>query len=205
MFSVLVSGGILMIPICLCAIVATYIIFERFVFFSSMKKRDSVLFSRIDSLIMKRDFDQSIAFCEEVNTPTSVLLQKVLKYRNYPDDDIHEAVEMESTRQITYVEKHLSSLNTIASISTLLGLLGTVIGNIRAFGVLGTSGSMGNPALLANSISEALVTTAAGLVVSIPSTIFYNYFVSQVNTTITLMETTVTELTIRLSGRDKLR
>ena len=73
-------------------------------------------------------------------------------------------------------EHFLTPLGTIANISTLLGLLGTVTGNIKAFGVLGAGGTMGDPALLAGAIGEALVTTVAGLVVSIPALIFYNYF-----------------------------
>ena len=79
------------------------------------------------------------------------------------------------------LERYMTSLGTIANISTLLGLLGTVTGNISAFGVLGAGGTMGNPALLAGAISEALITTAGGLLVSIPSLIFYNYFASRIN------------------------
>ena len=79
------------------------------------------------------------------------------------------------------MERFLTSLGTIANISTLLGLLGTVTGNIEAFGVLGSGASMGDPALLAGAIAEALVTTAAGLVVSIPAIIFHNFYASNVN------------------------
>ena len=79
--------------------------------------------------------------------------------------------------------------------------MGTVTGNIKAFGVLGAGGSMGDPALLAGAIAEALVTTVAGLIVSIPSVIFHNYFVSRVNRRIVEMEAHVTSVVLKLTGR----
>jgi biopolymer transport protein ExbB len=100
-------------------------------------------------------------------------------------------------------EHFLTPLGTIANIATLLGLLGTVTGNIKAFGVLGAGGSMGDPALLAGAIAEALVTTVAGLIVSIPSVIFHNYFVSRVNRRIVEMEAHVTSIVLKLTGRIK--
>ena len=98
-------------------------------------------------------------------------------------------------------EHLLTALGTIANIATLLGLLGTVTGNIKAFGVLGAGGSMGDPAILAGAIAEALVTTVAGLCVSIPSLIFHNYFINQVNHQIVEMEARVSELLLKLTGR----
>ena len=98
-------------------------------------------------------------------------------------------------------EHLLTPLGTIANISTLLGLLGTVTGNIKAFGVLGAGGTMGDPTLLAGAIAEALTTTVAGLCVSIPSVIFHNFFVSRVNRRIVEMESRVTEVLLKLSGR----
>ena len=95
----------------------------------------------------------------------------------------------------------LTPLGTIANIATLLGLLGTVTGNIKAFSVLSGGGSMGDPAALAGAIGEALMTTVAGLIVSIPSIIFYNYFVSRVRRRIAEMESNVTSVLIKLFGR----
>jgi biopolymer transport protein ExbB len=92
-------------------------------------------------------------------------------------------------------------LGTIANIATLLGLLGTVTGNIKAFGVLGAGGTMGDPALLAGAIAEALVTTVAGLCVSIPSLIFHNFFVSQVNHKIVEMQTVATQVIFKILGK----
>ena len=102
---------------------------------------------------------------------------------------------------VPHLEHLLTPLGTIANIATLLGLLGTVTGNIKAFGVLGAGGSMGDPTLLAGAIAEALVTTVAGLSVSIPSVIFHNYFVSRVNRRIVEMEAHVTSIVLKLTGR----
>jgi biopolymer transport protein ExbB len=112
---------------------------------------------------------------------------------------IREAILDAANLETPLLEKHLSTLGTVAYIAPLLGLLGTVTGNIRAFGVLAGFESVGDPTLLAKGISEALLTTAAGIIVSIPTVIFYNAFVSRVNHAIVRLETRVNAL-IRLLG-----
>ena len=109
---------------------------------------------------------------------------------------------MELDKQLPRLDRFLTALGTIANVSTLLGLLGTVTGNIQAFGVLGGGQSMGNPALLAGSISEALITTAAGLCISIPAVIFHNYFVSIVRKRIATMEAIASSVVIQVCGRN---
>ena len=197
MLSVLKSGGILIIPIILCGFIATFIVIERIFYFLSIRKQDKLLYSQINPLLERREFSTALDVCNSYETPTAQVVGKALAFRNYSPDDIKDAVMTESTRQIPRLEKFLTSLGTIANISTLLGLLGTVTGNIRAFGVLGAGGTMGNPAVLAGAIAEALVTTASGLVVSIPSLIFHNFFVSRANRIILDMENTVTEMILK--------
>jgi biopolymer transport protein ExbB len=99
------------------------------------------------------------------------------------------------------MERFLSAIGTIAHIAPLLGLLGTVTGNIQAFGVLGKFGSVGDPALLAKGIAEALITTAAGIVVSIPTIIFHNSLVSKVNHLIIRLENRANELVLLLGKK----
>ena len=197
MLSVLKSGGVLIIPIILCGFIATFIVIERIFYFLSIRKQDKLLYSQINPLLERRDFSTALDVCNSYETPTAQVVGKALAFRNYSPDDIKDAVMTESTRQIPRLEKFLTSLGTIANIATLLGLLGTVTGNIRAFGVLGAGGTMGNPAVLAGAIAEALVTTASGLVVSIPSLIFHNFFVSRANRIILDMENTVTEMILK--------
>ena len=147
------------------------------------------------------NFDAAIEACNRADTPCAQVVKKALNCRTWDERDLKDVVEAEMTAVVPRLEHLLTPLGTIANISTLLGLLGTVTGNIKAFGVLGAGGTMGDPALLAGAIGEALVTTVAGLVVSIPALIFYNYFVSRVNRRIAEMESNVTNVVIKLTGR----
>ncbi|MBQ5472712.1 MAG: MotA/TolQ/ExbB proton channel family protein [Treponema sp.] len=201
MFSSLKAGGILMIPILLCGVIATFIIIERCFYFYVIKKRDVKLMYDIKNNLEVSNFDAAIEACNRADTPCSQVVKKALNCRTWDERDLKDVVEAEMTAVVPRLEHLLTPLGTIANISTLLGLLGTVTGNIKAFGVLGAGGTMGDPALLAGAIGEALVTTVAGLVVSIPALIFYNYFVSRVNRRIAEMESNVTNVVIKLTGR----
>lgn len=201
MINALKSGGVLMIPIIICGIIATYIIIERCMYFFNIQKRDFKLRTALTSSLAVRDFASANASCVEAGTPMSQVIQKALDCRHYEERDLRDFVEAEMDLVIPKFEHLLTPLGTIANIATLLGLLGTVTGNIKAFGVLGAGGTMGDPTLLAASIAEALVTTVAGLIVSIPSVIFHNYFVSQVNKRIVEMEALVTSVVLRVTGR----
>ena len=175
MFETLKSGGILMLPIIVCGIIATYIIIERCIYYYNIKNRDDKLRMKLDNAIENCNFEAASAACIEASTPMSKVINKALDSRHYEERDLRDFVEAEMDFVVPEFEHLITPLGTIANISTLLGLLGTVTGNIKAFGVLGSGGTMGDPALLAGAIAEALVTTVAGLVVSIPSLIFYNY------------------------------
>ena len=194
MFDVLKSGGILMIPILLCGVFATFIIIERIVFFVSLKKKEANFWEKVKEPLNKKLYGEVLEICREEDLPIASVVEKAVYFRNTPVSIQKEAVNTEIDKQVPKLEKFLTSLGTIANISTLLGLLGTVTGNISDFGVLGAGASMGNPALLAGSIAEALVTTASGLVISIPALVFHNFFVSKVDKMISNMETSVSEM-----------
>lgn len=200
MFDVLRSGGLLMIPIGICAIAATFIVFERFFYFFGIRKRENGFIDEVKRMLAAHRYEDALALCDSVSTPTSRVVRKAVESRTCPEVHIKEFVSAEVDSVIPELERFLVPLGTIANISTLLGLLGTVTGNIQAFGVLGSGGSMGNPALLAGAIAEALVTTAAGLVVSIPAVVFHNYFVSLVNRHITAIESASTNVVLQLCG-----
>ena len=202
MFGVLKSGGILMIPILLCGIFATYIIVERIMYFISLKKKTEMFRETIAIPLKARKYAEVLEFCKTEDLPEASVVGKAIYFRNTPISIQKEAVNAEIDKQVPKLEKYLTSLGTIANISTLLGLLGTVTGNISAFGVLGEGASMGNPALLAGSIAEALVTTASGLVISIPSLIFHNFFVAKVDKILSEMETSITELQLQFLKKE---
>ena len=202
MFSLLKSGGLLMLPILICGILATYIIVERVYYFISIKKRDLNLLSELPYLFDKKDYPAIEACCIRADTPCSSVIRRAVMCRNWTVEELKEEVQTALDSAVPRFEHFLTPLGTIANISTLLGLLGTVIGNIKAFGLLGAGASMGNPEVLASSIAQALVTTAAGLTVSIPAVIFHNYFISRVNRRVTEMEAAVTHALFRLTGRN---
>ena len=202
MFSVLKSGGILMIPIVLCGIFATFIIIERIIYFISLKKKSVLFREKIAEPLKLKNYGEVLEICKSEDIPEAAVIGKAVYFRNTPISVQKDAVNTEIDKQVPKLEKFLTSLGTIANISTLLGLLGTVTGNISAFGVLGEGASMGNPALLAGSIAEALVTTASGLVISIPALIFHNYFVAKVDKTLSEMETSITELQLQFLKKE---
>lgn len=203
MFETIKSGGWLMIPIITCGILALFIIIERCIYFYNIKKRDEKLLSNVNSSLAVGDFAACSVACTEAGTPMAQVIKKAFDNRRLEERDLRDLVESEMDLVVPMLEHYLTPLGTIANISTLLGLLGTVTGNIKAFGVLGEGASMGDPALLAGAIAEALVTTVAGLIVSIPALIFHNYFVSKVNRHIVEMEAHVTSIVLKLTGRVK--
>ena len=168
MFDVLKSGGIVMIPIVLCAVGATYIIFERIYYFVNLSIQDKGLTADLPALVSKRDYVNAKKRSESSGAPLAQVIMKILDNRAMTESSIKELAEAEISAIVPRLEHFLMPLGTIANVATLLGLLGTVMGNIRAFGILGSGGAMGNPAALAGAIAESLITTAAGLVVSIP-------------------------------------
>lgn len=196
MLDLLKSGGFWMLPIVLCAVCATFIIIERILYYKSINKNQYEVVDEVKTLVKNKNFTGAIEYCRAINTPLSLILKKAISLYKLPVGEIREGVTNEATMQLPKLERFLTSLGTIANISTLLGLLGTVTGNIQAFGVLGSGGTMGDPAVLAGAIAQALVTTAAGLVVSIPAIVFHNYFVSRVNKKMIQMEGIASDLVL---------
>lgn len=194
------KGGLLMLPIVVCGIVATYIIIERIIFYKSITRNDEILRKNVDSALVRNDFADAETFCEAAETPVSNVFKKAIEMRSLKEDDLREIVQAEMDNQVPALEHSLTMLGTIANISTLLGLFGTVVGNIQAFGVMGASENM-DPSALAGSIAVALLTTAAGLTVAIPSMIFNNVFNRRVAKETAKMESMVTEFVLKLTGR----
>jgi len=195
------SGGIILIIILVLSVVAAAIIIERLLFFRRIRSDQSQILSRLRSTLEKGHFDEALSICDGNPSPVTNLMKVAIEHRRYSHEVIKDAISDAANMEIPRMERFLSPLGTIAHISPLLGLLGTVTGNIRAFGVLGDfTAAGGNPALLAQGISEALVTTAAGIIVSIPAIIFYNHLVNKVNHQIIQLENRVTEMVLLLKG-----
>ena len=169
-----------MYPILFCSILSLAIIIERLI---SLRRgriiRPETLF-RVQDLIRIERIADIIELCQKNSSPMSRIVLAAIKNINQPKAEIKEAVSEAGRQEVRVLERHLATLGTIVSIAPLLGLLGTVTGMIRAFYTIALRG-VGEPTALASGISEALLTTAAGLTVAIPSQLFYNYFINKVD------------------------
>jgi biopolymer transport protein ExbB len=200
MLDLIDKGGIIIVVILLLSVVGAAIIIERLLYFRKIVVDEDKMISRLKETLKKGHFDEAISICENNPSPVTNLMKVGIEHRQYEQSTVKDAIVDAANMEIPKMERYLSALGTIAHIAPLLGLLGTVTGNIRAFGVLGQFGAVGDPALLAKGIAEALITTAAGIIVSIPAIIFYNYLVSKVNHTIIRLENRVNEMVLLLRG-----
>jgi biopolymer transport protein ExbB len=201
MLELMQKGGVIMWIIAGFSLIAAIIIIERLLYLRRIRTDEEKMINRLKSTLEKGHFDEALAICETNPSPITNLMRVGIEYREYPRETIREVILDAANQEVPKLEKHLPALGTISYIAPLLGLLGTVIGNIEAFGVLGRFGAIGDPGLLAKGVSEALLTTAAGIVVAIPAVIFYNYLVSKVNHLIISLENRVNELVLLLRGK----
>lgn len=202
-FQIIQKGGIVMALIIVLSIIAAVIVIERLLYFRSRRADEQKLLRRITSALDKGHYEEALAICEAYPSPLSSLMQVGINYRNTSQAELREVILDAANMEIPKEERFLSALGTIAHIAPLLGLLGTVTGNIRAFGVLGNLEAITNAAMLSKGISEALLTTAAGIIVSIPAIIFYNFLVSKVNHRMIRLEHRVSELVAMLVAAEK--
>ncbi len=175
MFELIKNGGWLMLPIIFCSIAAMAIIAERFWSLQRKKILPSELVPYVWKLIKQDKLDELTLRQIKQSSPLGAILASGLVNRQHSREMMKTSIE-ETGRQVVHeLERFLNSLGTIASITPLLGLLGTVVGMIKVFAAIMAHG-VGDPGVLAGGISEALLTTAAGLTVAIPSLIFHRYF-----------------------------
>jgi len=206
-WQVFLAGGPVMWPILLCSILALGIIIDRFWFLNSIKIDTKRFLEALFDDIKKNKIKAALDLCEANRQApvANVVKAGILKY-DASRDEIKEAMEDVSLYEVPKLERRLSMLATIAHISPLLGLLGTVTGMVRCFQTIQIkSASLNpvNPGDLAGGIWEALLTTVAGLMVAIPAFFAYNILVSNVNNFVLGMERAATELVNFLSQRSE--
>ena len=200
------KGGIVMVLIGLLSIIAAVIVIERLLYFRGRRSDEEKLLKRLANTLQRGHFDEALGVCEQFHNSLATLIQVGIRHvrdRRLSVRELRDHLVEAASLEIPKDERFLSALGTIAHIAPLLGLLGTVTGNIRAFGVLGELGGITDPALLSRGISEALLTTAAGIIVSIPAIIFYNSLVSKVNHRIIRLENRASELATMLIDADQ--
>ena len=187
MFELIRAGGFLMWPILACSIISMAIIAERFWSLRETKIAPTNLVANVWQWHKSDQLDAKRIQALRTNSPLGMILAAGLLNRKHSREIMKESIE-EVGRLVAHgLERFLNTLGTISSITPLLGLLGTVIGMIKVFTVI-TSQGIGDPSILSEGISEALLTTAAGLSVAIPSLMFYRYFRGKVDDLVVTME-----------------
>ena len=194
LFNVVVQGSWLMIAIVLCSLIAAAIIIERWITLRKARINTRTFMIKIRSLIIKDNLAEAIALCK--NSPGSVakVLRRGLVKSGRDKTETKEAIENAGREEIYFLEKRLSILATISGAAPLIGFLGTVTGMIEAFMQIQNLGGNVNATVLAGGIWQALITTAAGLIVGIPTYIFYNYLITKVRRFVYEIEHTSNEL-----------
>lgn len=187
MWEIVRAGGPFMVPIILCSIIAAGILFERLWTLQRKRVLPQELIKRVTDLAAQNQVTPKVIDALEKNSPLGRVLAAALANRDRGRAIMMERVEDTGRHVVHELERFLNSLGTIASISPLLGLLGTVAGIINSFKAV-MMGGMGDPRMLAGGISEALVTTAGGLAVAIPSFIAYRYLRGKVERIVIDME-----------------
>lgn len=175
MLELLIAGGWIMWPILLCSALALAIVIERFWTLRRSRVLPPELGDEVRQWAATGRLDPRHIDTLRGNSPLGAVLAAALEVRHRPREQIKERVEDVGRHQLHALERFLNTLGTIAGITPLLGLLGTVFGMIRMFLGILTHG-VGDASLLAGGIGEALVSTAAGLCVAIPALMFYRYF-----------------------------
>jgi biopolymer transport protein ExbB len=187
MWEIVQAGGVLMWPIILCSIVAVAITLERLWTLQDRRVLPPDLMQKIWKLVEAHQISEPVIRALERNSPLGRLLAAGLENRHRSREVLMERLEDTGRHVVHELERYLNTLGTIAGVSPLLGLLGTVTGIIKAFNAINAGGG-GDPRMLSGGIAEALVATAAGLCVAIPSLILYRYLRGRVERIVVEME-----------------
>lgn len=204
MWEIFQKGGSMMYLILLCSIISVGVIMERLYHLTRAKVDTQKFMDSIIDVVKRNKIVEAVEMCNKTPGPIAHIIKSGILKHDRPKPEIKEAIEEAGQLEIPRLEKNLGVLATIAHVTPLLGLLGTVMGMIRAFQVIQKNAlSMVpvNPGDLAGGIWESLLATTAGLAVAIPTYVAYNYLVSQVETMINDMETSSTDLLNILSSR----
>jgi biopolymer transport protein ExbB len=170
---------VMLVPIFICSVLALAIMIERSIYYRRIRHDYRSIVDSCAGLLKDRKTDEAKALCGRYNGPIARMLEKLIARRDNGGLDVSFVVD-QSGHAIRTVERYLGLISTVATVSPMFGLFGTVTGMMKSFSALTKAGQFAHD-LLARGIAEALVTTALGLLVAIPSLIFYNYMVSRVD------------------------
>ena len=181
MFEFLSKGGVLVVPILLCSVFALAIFVERLIRFAKMRSRGAGLARKTIELIHQGKSDDVEPMLAESNSPMGRVLAKAMQVRNQDRETVETVITHSTEEEVRNLSSYLQGLATIGNIAPILGLLGTVMGMIKAFMVIQQMGGKVNAAVLAGGIWEAMLTTALGLSVALPTMVAHSYLLARVD------------------------
>ena len=201
MYELFLKGGVLMYPIAFCSIVALGIFLERLWALRRGKVIPRGFLMEVIDLVAKGKLAEAMALCKRTDASISHVLYAGLSSYGKRRDAIKERMEEVGRREVANMERYINVVGTIAGVAPVLGLLGTVSGMIKSFNVIALQG-VAEPGALAGGISEALLTTAAGLIVAIPSFVMHRYLRNRVHSLTLEMEEVALRLLDLLKGEE---
>lgn len=177
----ILKGGLFIWPLLLCSVVALTVVFERLHYFHSTRTRSANLPERVHALLAQGDTTKALQVCKTEKGFTGNFLKVGIKVSDRVEDEKRKILRRAGSRTLEDAQKRLRVLSVVSNIATMLGLLGTVTGMIQTFIKIQATGGLADVAVLAGGIWEALLTTAVGLGIAIPTIVFYHYFESIVD------------------------
>lgn len=193
MFEPIVKGGIVMVPLLLCSVVALIVSIERWLYLKNARVDGDKLMGKVRAALERSSTEEARGVCEATPGPVARVLAATLAHFDMPKDDLREVAREVALAEQPVLDGHLPVLATIVTVSPLLGLLGTISGLIKIFHAIG-GGGIGDPSLLPVGIAEAMVTTFTGLAIAIPFLVVYNSLSARVESVTHEIELRVTEL-----------
>ncbi|MDA3898361.1 MAG: MotA/TolQ/ExbB proton channel family protein [Desulfobacteraceae bacterium] len=181
MLEFLAKGGVLVVPIFLCSVLALAIFIERMIRFSLMRSRGAGLADKIIRLLRTGDVTAAHGKAINSNSPMGRVLAQAIRFRDRDRETLETVIVHATEKEVRGLSSYLQALATIGNIAPLLGLLGTVMGMIKAFMVIQQMGGKVNSAVLAGGIWEAMLTTALGLAVALPTMVAHSYLFARVD------------------------
>ena len=180
--SIIIKGGIVMIPLLACSLISLALTIERFIFWGKIKSQ--LVVEKMFGLVESGEFDKAIKLGKDSQHPIARVLVAGLAHRNPAPA---KAMEAAAQGEIPVLKSRLGALDTIITLAPLLGLLGTVVGMIGSFDIMSEAG-MGQPHAVTGGVAEALIATPTGLLIAILTLIPYNYFTTRVEKEMDAME-----------------
>jgi len=188
LWSLILKGGWLMIPLAILSAVSIFIFFERLWMIRKAMEPDNKFLNRIRDMIYEGRVEQAIQLCRNRNTPIARMIEKGITQLGRPINDIKNSIENVGNLEISRLESGLPFLATTAGGAPMIGFLGTVIGMVEAFMNMANAGGAVDMSVLSSGMYTAMITTVGGLVVGIPAYFGYNYLVTRIEKLVFQME-----------------